>query len=85
MYTKGKAELSKTFTPSVDEPSCHIEIDGKVYFSTMCGNDKDNAERLIICLNEHDTLKAKADLVDELVTFVKKVDKKTSTALSSSL
>ena len=59
MHTKGKAELSKLFTPTDSEPSCHIEIDGKVYFSTVSGNDVANAERLVTCWNEYDTLKAK--------------------------
>ena len=74
MHTKGKAELSKLFTPTDSEPSCHIEIDGKVYFSTVSGNDVANAERLVTCWNEYDTLKAKAELFDEAVGIIELLD-----------
>ncbi len=35
---------------------------------------KANAERLVTCWNEHDTLKAKAELFDELITFCESYD-----------
>ena len=43
-----------------------------VIFTTLGGNDESNAQRLVKCWNEYDSLKAKADVCDELVEIIQK-------------
>lgn len=56
MRTKGKASISKLYSPSGSDPRRHIELDGKVCFSTVSENDKDNALELLKRWNNHDAL-----------------------------
>ena len=47
-----------------------IKTDGKRFYETI--RNKKRAQRLVKCWNEYDSLKAKADVCDELVEALKK-------------
>ena len=57
-HTKGESKIEGDFGQTEETPCCYIKINGIVYFQTLCGNDRVNAERLVLCWNSHDALLA---------------------------
>ncbi len=55
-HTKGELKIEECFGQTEETPCCYIKIDGIVYFQTLCGNDKANAERLVKCWNYHEDI-----------------------------
>lgn len=80
MYTKSKvtAEIVPFGHPT---EICVSFVDAQFLTQPLCfshnhyDNARDNLERLATCWNEHDTLKAKAELFPELLTACKAIHK----------
>ncbi len=69
-HTKGIAQIIDDFGQTDEHPCCYIEINGKIYFQTIYDNDKANANRLVLCWNEHDGAIERANLAEAaLVKF----------------